>query len=181
MESPNPSQIAVSPRPGTASGSWLSAQGWTPGDRAGLKRNRAHSPISNAGLAFEDTDPSTPSKCQRGRGRLVVVLISTIPTAPPSKSISDAGEVIAVAAPDIAAELREDAQRPGRVHQPPDLVNEVAPPVVEPAAAESRFVAPVGAVSRAAGPTQLENWPSRLSTLMTFQTSLPAPPGGRVR
>ena len=39
----------------------------------------------------------------------------------------------------------------------------MASPVVQTSAAETRFVAPLGRYSFAAGPTQLENWPSRLS------------------
>src|SRR5206468_9546718 len=57
-----------------------------------------------------------------------------------------AGEVIAVARPDVAAELGVDAGGAGGVEEPPDLVDEMAAPVVKAAAAEGGLVPPAGAV-----------------------------------
>jgi len=47
----------------------------------------AHSFVSNVKLNGESIDPSFPSKCQRGSGRVVVVLISTKAAVPLSKSM----------------------------------------------------------------------------------------------
>src|SRR5260221_11951848 len=57
----------------------------------------------------------------------------------------DAGEVVAVARPDVAAELSEDSHGFGGMEQSPELIDEVAAPVVEASAAEAGLVAPAGA------------------------------------
>lgn len=49
--------------------------------------NSAHFRVSNARLNGLSADPSVPSMCHRGSGRVVVVLISTIAVQPESKSM----------------------------------------------------------------------------------------------
>src|SRR5687767_5662632 len=54
-----------------------------------------------------------------------------------------AREVVAVLAPHISAQLREDVQRLARMHEPPHLINEMTSPIVESSATERGLVAPV--------------------------------------
>src|SRR5207248_196393 len=70
----NCSHIWVSFKP---DGAGASACGSVP--LAGVKWNCDHVPRSKLKLYGLSADPSVPSTCQRGSGRVVVVLISTSP------------------------------------------------------------------------------------------------------
>jgi hypothetical protein len=57
----------------------------------------------------------------------------------------DAREIVAVFCPDVAAQLGKDAHRFGREHELPELIDKMRAPVVQAAAAEGGFVAPLRA------------------------------------
>jgi hypothetical protein len=81
------SQISVSDRPGDATGKGRGAPPSTSG--GGAKLNSAQTRVSKSGLCGLVAEPLVPSMCHRGSACVVVVLISTRPTAPESKSITN--------------------------------------------------------------------------------------------
>ena len=123
---------------------------------AGVNRRLAQTLVSNSGLYGLNAEPAVPSMCQRGSGRRGGRVDLDQAGRRRCRNRSARGRSRrSRCVQTLPRSWAKTRTRLGRPEQPPELVDEVAAPVVEPPAAEAASLRQFGRYSFAAGPTQL--------------------------